>query len=1022
MMGIGGADIQMFGAGIMIQDNFSTGLLAFNSLLSAGMGILTAFTGLVVGAGVAVGVLAGGLAIAATKTSTEFSQSIANANSVMQLQGDEFVKLTDLAREYGRDTAFTATQVADAFYTLGSAGVSTVEEIEQLSLSMIELADATQYGFQPTAEVMLSTMQAMNIDFEKAGYVADVFANAVKNSPINMERLTTSMSYVAPIASTMNESLDTVVGTLAILHTAGVKGGKAGTGLRRMFISLVKPSMQAQEALASYGLSIDDVNPATNDFVDVLDKLISANISATDAAKIFGARGITAFGALKNAGIPALESMIASMNESGTATEMYNIQMDTLSGQLRILKSSYDEVLLSIGMPWQDFLKNSVKGIIEIVNAISKWENETHKISDFLGSIGDAILVFLIGTTDLKGSIENAGGAFNFLSNEMSGALGWIRDNAQSFIDFWNNDLPSITKTTRTVFSYIPIIWNTYIVPIWNWASENIPILINNFRELWIGIVSTADSALSILVDVWNAYIVPIWNWVKDNARTIITGFVVVWNAIASIVGTVLGHIHEGWNNFWASLGSGEQTALEVISSILKQGLQVFINIFKVGLGIIITVIDFAMKIIGPLLTGDLRNIGDAFAAFLLFLSGDWKTAFSLIINITKRKLGTVLLLIANGLDFLVNTTPEPLIKFVGFFTNMFDSVKLIANSLGELFNKIVMSTELTFGAIKDLASFDPIGAAEKLANLDEVLKDTFGGIPEDFLTSLNEIWSKAPTNFMEGLIGNQISGLKDIAQNIFEDLGEEDLFEGVGFKSAFDLDVDEILDSLNKIGQGIPGGETGIFAGIDTEIGVDVTMTGLSKEDILDTLNKMQEGAEQTEAGFDKLGLSALDVDKILSRLESPELTTPKLDIDSSAALNKINNLNKEISTIPDGKTFTLTVGQQAAIESQRRSELGIERGQERVHESRERDRQERLMKEEREHEKKLIELQNKQNKQNSKSQSIILEKILTTLQELNFKCTLSGDLELDLDLIYDNLAKRAESENMELCCDATA
>ena len=63
--------------------------------------------------------------------SQQFEQSMANAASVAGATGDDFARMTALAREMGSKTVFSASQAADALYYMASAGykvdVSSIE-------------------------------------------------------------------------------------------------------------------------------------------------------------------------------------------------------------------------------------------------------------------------------------------------------------------------------------------------------------------------------------------------------------------------------------------------------------------------------------------------------------------------------------------------------------------------------------------------------------------------------------------------------------------------------------------------------------------------------------------------------------------------------------------------------------------------------------------------------------------------------------------------------------------------------
>ena len=92
------------------------------------------------------------LGVKAIQTAASFEQSMTNAFSVMGDVTDETKgKLTDFAEQLGRDTAFKASEAADAMYKLASAGLDMGEIIGTLP-GVLDLAAASQSDLADVAE------------------------------------------------------------------------------------------------------------------------------------------------------------------------------------------------------------------------------------------------------------------------------------------------------------------------------------------------------------------------------------------------------------------------------------------------------------------------------------------------------------------------------------------------------------------------------------------------------------------------------------------------------------------------------------------------------------------------------------------------------------------------------------------------------------------------------------------------------------------------------------------------------
>lgn len=123
---------------------------------------------------------------------------MANAASVSGATGEEFEKMTALAREMGKTTVFSASEVADAMYYMASAGY----KVEQMSASIapiLNLASATQSELAFTTDSVISTLNQFGLKASDAERVTNVFASAIGNSQATLEKLGYSMMYVGPL-------------------------------------------------------------------------------------------------------------------------------------------------------------------------------------------------------------------------------------------------------------------------------------------------------------------------------------------------------------------------------------------------------------------------------------------------------------------------------------------------------------------------------------------------------------------------------------------------------------------------------------------------------------------------------------------------------------------------------------------------------------------------------------------------------------------------------------------------------
>ena len=88
--------------------------------------------------------------------------------------------------------------------------------------------------------------------------VVDRLAGAANSSSIDVGDLITTMTYAGASAATAGVEFDDVNTAIALLGERGIKGSKAGTGLRQMFDKLIAPTNKGKVALQGLGIVLED--------------------------------------------------------------------------------------------------------------------------------------------------------------------------------------------------------------------------------------------------------------------------------------------------------------------------------------------------------------------------------------------------------------------------------------------------------------------------------------------------------------------------------------------------------------------------------------------------------------------------------------------------------------------------------------------------------------------------------------------------------------------------------------------
>jgi len=320
----------------------------------------------------ALGAAVGGLLAlgSAVRTISEFERSMSQVEAITRATSGEMVALRDIAATLGSTTEFTASQAAGGLRFLGMAGFTAAESIAAIP-AVLDLATAASMDLAQAADTSSNIMSAFGIAAENAADVADVLAAASSRANTDVSQLGSAMAFVGPVASALGVDLGDAAAAVGVLSDAGIQGSAAGTGLRRVLSSLANPTGEAAEALQRLGATLEQVNPATNDIVEIVGRLADTGLSAADALTIFGDRGGPAILALVSQNDRLRELTDELGNVEGEASRMATTMRDNLQGDIDSLWSSVQGLMLALGDAGLTAILRGVIGLTtEIVRSI----------------------------------------------------------------------------------------------------------------------------------------------------------------------------------------------------------------------------------------------------------------------------------------------------------------------------------------------------------------------------------------------------------------------------------------------------------------------------------------------------------------------------------------------------------------------------------------------------------------------------------------------------------------------------
>ena len=282
---------------------------------------------------------------AAIKTMAKFEQAVSKLGAISGATAEGMDKLRAKARELGRTTAYTATEVVGLQVELAKLGFTT-DEIINSSGGVLDLAASLGVDLAEAAALTGTTLRAFGIDTKDTSKVVDVLAKAAVSSALDFAKMRESLKLVAPVASQLGYSIEQTTALLATMADAGISGSQAGTSLRQILLELTKQGLTLEEAFT---------------------KLNNSQTKTITGLELVKKRALPAFLVLADGAKKTGELTTAFEGANGQAENMRKQMEDNLIGDWKKFKSAVDDLGISMGQTVDGPLRDFVTWLTAIV-------------------------------------------------------------------------------------------------------------------------------------------------------------------------------------------------------------------------------------------------------------------------------------------------------------------------------------------------------------------------------------------------------------------------------------------------------------------------------------------------------------------------------------------------------------------------------------------------------------------------------------------------------------------------------
>ena len=149
--------------------------------------------------------------------------TLANFDDMMRQVGatfgasqEELKALTELAKEMGASTRFSATQAAEGLKAMSLAGLSASQQMSALP-KVLELAAAGSVDLETAASIATTALAQFGLEADDLVDVNNILVTAFTNSATNIQDLGLAMQYAGPVAKAAGSSFKETATVLALL-------------------------------------------------------------------------------------------------------------------------------------------------------------------------------------------------------------------------------------------------------------------------------------------------------------------------------------------------------------------------------------------------------------------------------------------------------------------------------------------------------------------------------------------------------------------------------------------------------------------------------------------------------------------------------------------------------------------------------------------------------------------------------------------------------------------------------------
>lgn len=227
------------------------------------------------------------------KAGEEFNQAMTRSTAIMGNLSDEMrTTMEGTARNVAQGTKFSATEAAESYFYLASAGMDAQQSIDALP-RVAKFAQAGMFDMATATDLLTDAQSALGLSSKNSSdnlrnleRVSDVLVKANTIANASVQQFSEALTNQAGAALRLvNKDVEEGVAVLAAFADQGLKGAAGGTALGIVMRDLQTKAIANKQDFAAAGVEVFNASGKMQNMADIVEDLENLLAGASDEQK-----------------------------------------------------------------------------------------------------------------------------------------------------------------------------------------------------------------------------------------------------------------------------------------------------------------------------------------------------------------------------------------------------------------------------------------------------------------------------------------------------------------------------------------------------------------------------------------------------------------------------------------------------------------------------------------------------------------------------------------------------------------